>query len=71
MHVKNFVHKMLMDSKHQDGGYDIKTIIFAGLPWPNMEECRVVMADGKIFSAIFEDGEKISAFVEMPATTEK
>lgn len=66
MHVKAFIHKMLQDTAAREGGYDIKTILFATLPWNGIEECRVVLADGTIFSALFEDGDKISAFVEMP-----
>lgn len=57
---------MLQDDCHKDGGYDIKTIIFQVLPWATFQECRVIMADGSIFAALFEDGDKISPFAEMP-----
>jgi len=66
MNTKAFVHKMLQDMQHRDGGYDIRTIVFSTLPWPSMEECRAILTDGTIFSAIFEDGEKLSPFVEIP-----
>lgn len=66
MNTKAFIHKMLMDCMPKDGGYDIKTIIFASLPWPDFEECRVVLADGSIIAAIFEDGDRITPFVELP-----
>lgn len=66
MHVKAFIHKMLQDTANREGGYDIQTIIFTRLPWPDMEECRVILSDGTIFSAVFEEGEKITPFVELP-----
>lgn len=66
MNTKSFIHKMLQDTASRAGGYDIKTIVFQGLPWEGFEECRVILADGATFAALFEDGEKISPFVELP-----
>ena len=66
MHVKAFIHKMLQDTMHRDGGYDIKTVVFENLPWSDFEQCRVHLADGAVFVALFEAGEKISDFVELP-----
>lgn len=66
MHAKAFIHKMLQDTAHRDGGYDIKTIVFSTLPWEDFEECQVTLADGTKLIALFNDGEKISKFVEAP-----
>lgn len=66
MHTKAFIHKMLQGSKHQEGGYDIKTIVFQSLPWDTFEECRAIMNDGATFAALFQDGEFITPFVELP-----
>lgn len=66
MHVKAIIHNLLQDSAHRDGGYDIKTVAFETLPWSDFEQCRVHLADGSVFVALFEEGEKISPFVELP-----
>lgn len=66
MHVKNFIHKMLQDTATREGGYDIKTIAFETLPWEDFEQCRVHLADGSVYVALFQEGEKISPFTLLP-----
>lgn len=66
MHVKAFIHKALQDDCHKEGGYDIKTIVFQQTIWPDVEECRVFLADGDVYAALYREGEKDSLFCLMP-----
>jgi len=65
MNTLAFIHKMLQDDLHKEGGYKIKTIVFQALPWDTFQECRVITDENIAYAALFEDGEKISAFAEI------
>lgn len=43
-----------------------KTILFQEMIWPHMVECRVFCADGSIYSCMYENDDKITAFVKVP-----
>lgn len=44
---------------------EVKSIIHQGLLWPGVVECRVYRNDHKVFSALYDDGVKLTEFCEV------
>lgn len=48
----------------------IKTVIEQDLIWPGHTEVRAFASDGKEYSCLFEESDKIGVFVEVPSRKE-
>jgi len=71
MNAFTLTFKLLNDDLALDKDACLKTIVFQEMLYSGMYECRCFMADGKVYSALYEDGDKITLFVEVPPQEKK
>jgi len=71
MNVFTTTFKQLSDDLALPKDAELKTIVFQEMLYSGMSECRCFFADGKVYSCLLEDGDKITHFVEVPPQEKK